>query len=644
MEYKPRPRSGKSRILEVDVTEPNGETRSPGSQSYLGWILSQILTGLTLIGVFIIGGLVMAIVRRRFHWGAFLLGFLTCAVLLPVLRATVFFDIDRFAGSHPEVLFTGAVVVLGLAGAVIGGVGRRIGYYESYLLALVLAALVGVHFAVGWQSVLGVGPGARESFFDAYAARPPGFRYFGDMWIRSSVLCLVAGWLMSIVGGSLVYMYFADRLRRDRALGGGFELKVSLRHLLGSDRSASVSLTALVAVTGVALGVAALVAVTAVMSGYQQDVQDKILSTNAHLVVQKYGHDFTEHREIRSKVEELPDVVAASPFTFNEAMMSVGDRAFTILLKGIEVPEAADVTGIADNLCASLEDDQCLRYKKREAALAALADSVREDDGIPTLLVGAELARKLEREEGDTVLLSTPVGLAGARGNAPKRMRFKLGRTFRSGMYEFDSRLVYASMDATQRLMGMGDAVTGVELRVSQPDRVELASNEVLRSIGRYPYRTLDWRTLNEGIFRALSLQKIVFFLVLSFIIVVASFNIASTLFMAVVEKSAEIGVLKSMGARDPSIMKIFVMEGWFVGGVGTALGVILGLGVCAALEAMRISIAANVYMVDSLTVDVRPREVVLVAVSAMMISHLATLYPALKGAKARPVDAIRYE
>ncbi|MEL6547238.1 MAG: ABC transporter permease, partial [Myxococcota bacterium] len=302
------------------------------------------------------------------------------------------------------------------------------------------------------------------------------------------------------------------------------------------------------------------------------------------------------------------------------------------------------VTGIASNLCKDLKDRECRRYNNENQARNALTDAVKDEGGVPTLLVGAELFEKLDLEEGATVLLSTPVGLADARGNAPKRMRFRLGRAFRSGMYEFDSRLVYASLEATQRLMGMGKAVTGVELRVSNPDRVEMTSNRVLRAIGRYPYRTLDWRKLNEGIFRALSLQKIVFFLVLSFIIVVAAFNIASTLFMAVVEKSAEIGVLKSMGARDTSIMRIFVMEGWIVGGLGTAVGIGTGLLVCSALNAMSISIAANVYMVDSLTVRIRPLEVTLVAVAAMVISHLATLYPALKGARARPVDAIRYD
>lgn len=621
------------------VAMKNAET-----QASLRWAGNQLAQFFWLLFEVLVWGLIRSIIQRKFRWGSFLLGLFSAAVLLLVLRMAVFHDLTAWGNAHSKILFFGAVTIMCVSGALIGWTSRRVGYYECYLLSWVIGVLVAIHFGSGYQTLLGIGPGSQQTFFDGYPVHPPGHQYFGDMWKRTASLCLGAGFLMSVVGSSLAYMFKGDSLRGDRAHFRTFEWKVTRRHLFSGERGISVSLTAGVAVIGVALGVGALVAVTAVMSGYQKDVQDKILSTNAHLVVQKYGQDFSEHIKIRDRAEELPEVLAASSFTFNEAMLSAGDQAFTVLLKGIEPESAPGVTGIADNLCESFSDGKCQRFTTTDSARDALIGSISTVEGLPTLLVGSELYKTLSATEDTVVTISTPVGSAGARGNAPKRMRFRIVGTFTSGMHEFDSRLAYTSIGASQRLMGMGNSVTGVELRVKNPDRVEHTASRVLREIGRYPYRTLDWRKLNEGIFRALSLQKIVFFLVLSFIIVVAAFNIASTLFMAVVEKSAEIGVLKSMGARDTSIMRIFVMEGWVVGGLGTALGVALGLAVCKSLESMKISIAANVYMVDSLTVQVRTHEVLLTAAAAMVISHLATIYPAMRGAMQRPVDAIRYE
>jgi lipoprotein-releasing system permease protein len=210
-------------------------------------------------------------------------------------------------------------------------------------------------------------------------------------------------------------------------------------------------------------------------------------------------------------------------------------------------------------------------------------------------------------------------------------------------MHEFDSRLTYLELTASQELLGLGNSVSGVELRLTDPQRVEAIAGKVLRAVGRYPYRTLDWRELNQGIFRALFLQKVVFYSIIVMIIVVAAFNIASTLFMTVIEKSREIGVMKSMGASDASVMKIFVIEGWIVGLVGTAFGLALGIVVAILLGNLELQIAPDVYMVDSLSIRLRPLELVVTALAAFVISHLATVYPALRASTQRPVDAMRY-
>ena len=447
-----------------------------------------------------------------------------------------------------------------LAGAVVGAVGRRVGFWESELAVILTLVLVFVHLAKGWHVILGLGPSDTQAYLDYLVATPPGVRYLGPMWDRMVVLMAVAGFLLAVFGGSLAFLFRSEG-KLDRSFR--FEAGVSRRHLF-SGHGGIVSVTAIVAVIGVGLGVAALVAVTAVMSGYQEDIQAKILSTNAHFVVQKYGIDFTEYENVAAEGKKHPDVLAAAPFTFNEAMLATGERGVGVLIKGVDPALAGEVTGIEQNLCMTFKADGCEHYPVDGPP--HLPELMAPQEGLPSLVVGAELLKKLGLPVGAMVALTTPIGIAGARGNAPKRLEFRVGGVFRSGMHDFDARLIYIDLKSSQKLMGLGSAVNGVEFRVKDPDRVELVASYVYNAIGRYPNRTLDWRELNGGIFAALKYQKIIMFLMLTWIIVVGAFNIASTLFMAVVEKSREIGVLKSMGARDASIMKIFVLEGWMVG------------------------------------------------------------------------------
>lgn len=575
-----------------------------------------------------------------FHWLAWLSGTLVMSFGVTAVGIVYYLDSPALQPYRDLILWAGVLVVMTASGYVIGRVGRRIGFWECAMALSVVAAIVAVHLFKGWHILLDFGPGTTESYLDFLAPSAPGARYLGPLWDRMIALMAFCGFLLSISGGSLAFLFSSNRGR----LNSNTELErmISWRHLT-AHRKGLISVTATVAVIGIALGVAALVAVTAVMSGYQEDIQAKILSTNAHLVIQKYGIDFTEHQEIADKALKIDGIIAGTPFTFNEAMLSANDRAFGVLIKGIVPQSAASVTGIGGNVCLEVsKDGHCVKAPERGSEL--LEQKLASRDGVPSLIVGSELFKKLSVPVGTSVSLTTPVGIAGARGNAPKRLEFHLAGAFRSGMHEFDARLIYLEIGASQRLMGLGKAVNGVEFRVQTPENVERLANQALRAVGHYPYRSLDWRELNASIFTALKLQKIVMFLVLAFIVVVASFNIASTLFMAVVEKAREIGVLKSMGAHDASVMKIFVLEGWIVGGAGTGIGIALGLLVCGIIAQMQIGIAADVYMVESLKVRVQPLEVLLTALAALAISHLATLYPALKAARQRPVDAMRYE
>ncbi|RYF05807.1 MAG: ABC transporter permease, partial [Deltaproteobacteria bacterium] len=243
---------------------------------------------------------------------------------------------------------------------------------------------------------------------------------------------------------------------------------------------------------------------------------------------------------------------------------------------------------------------------------------------------------------GDVVVLTVPSGSSGGQTMAPRRLAVRVAGSFRSGMYDFDARLVYLRLDTAQQLLGLGDTVSGLELRLEAPQKVEKLALEVYRAVGRYPYTTRGWKEMNAPLFTALRLQKVVMFLVLCCIVVVASFNIASTLFMAVVERARDIAVLKSMGARDPHIMKIFMLQGLWVGLCGTLLGTALGLAVALALGQIDLSIAADVYMVESLRVRIAPLEVAMVVGAALVIAHLATLYPALRAAQQHPAEVMR--
>ncbi len=415
-----------------------------------------------------------------------------------------------------------------------------------------------------------------------------------------------------------------------------FERFISLRYLKAKRKHGFISLIAVISMGGVAVGVCALIVVLAVMNGFQKDVRDRILGVNAHVVIMSYRGRIVDYERVMAEAKKVEGVLAATPFIYSQAMLSYGGKVTGTVLRGLDPKTAAGVTTIAQSL---LGGDPAVLYGRRRDPRGQ-----GSPNGLPAIALGRELAAQLGVGVGSVVRLISPVGRVTPLGRTEWHQDFIVVDLFRSGMYEYDSTMSFMSLESARTFLGMAGGVTGVELKVADIYRADEVRKKVGRLLG-HPYWTRDWMEMNRPLFSALKLEKTAMFIILILIVLVAAFNIVSTLIMVVMEKTKDIAILKSIGATSRSIMRIFVYQGLAIGVVGTGLGLALGLTLCEILRRYKfIHLPQDVYYIDTLPVRVDWLDVGLIAAASVAISFLATIYPSRQGARLDPVEALRYE
>ncbi len=421
-----------------------------------------------------------------------------------------------------------------------------------------------------------------------------------------------------------------------------YELFISLRYLRAKRRQRSLSVISVISTAGVTVGVMALIVVMAVMSGFESDLRNKILGTNAHIWVLRYGERGIEDPSAALEtIRQVPDVTAASPFTYSEVLLTANGRSAGTVLRGIDLASALQATEFRSTIKSAAPD-----------LIEAMRSShpVFPPDGI---LLGTQLAGALGVGVGSPVNVLLPLGGdLSPLGVMPRMRQFTVIGIFQVGFAEFDSKLAMIAIPSAQALFRMGNAVSGIEVRVKDIYRASDVA-AAIRARLPFPYFTRTWMELNRNFFSALRVERIVMFVILTMIVLVAAFGIISTLVMLVMQKRKEIAILKSMGATRGSIMGVFIVQGLLIGMSGPALGLLFGLLIAHNLDPIVRAIEwlfsfkafpQDVYLLDKLPSRVLWPDVVTISVTAVVISFLATIVPSRQAAAVDPVVAIRYE
>jgi lipoprotein-releasing system permease protein len=583
------------------------------------------------------------------------------------------------------------------------GLGARIGL-GMFVSLLVLTLLIWGIWRIGRGRLRGMLWAFTSLAFVAlvglgiWALKLPDGRisYF-VVWHQSVRIGVVVSGMLFVLGGVALAL---PRLL-DVFEGRGFVPFIAARHVRSS-KSGFLTVISILSIAGVAVSSLALCLVVSIMGGFGADLKRKILGNNAHIKIESIdGGGFQHYRDLLDEVRKVPGVRAATAVTGGEAMASSSSNTAGVLLRGIDPKSIGSVIDLVKNIevgrfdyltdtkkLARLPPEEpigigpggelylkgpgmrFLRDNKSDKLDPAVEEAVIPDDAYPGLVLGRELAKTLHVYVGDEITLVSPLGDLGPMGVLPRSRKFRVAAVFYSGMYEYDASQAYALIDTVQEFLDTSGKVTAIEIRVENTsrsgevnlewlglkpnaNRIEINDGELVSEVqprvaalvqDRKDLRVRDWKELNRNLFSALKLEKIATFVILSLAILVASFCIICTLLLMVTEKSKEIAVMKSLGASDNAILRVFMTEGMMIGGIGTVLGVATGLSAALGLKWFGVRLDPEVYYIDRLPVSVDWTEYLIVALSAFCITTLSTLLPATAASKLRPVDGIRYE